>query len=124
RALELYLQRDEAAEMQRWDRRVQRVLDAVADLPGVEARRQLPAGIGQLVPHALVSWDEGAMEASPGEVARRVRAGSPRLIVQVVSPGSRSHPGSSPALRIHPHTLQDGEAEVVARRLREELVAA
>ena len=116
RALELYLARDEGAEMELWDTRVRCILDALSGLPGVHARRQLPPGIGQQIPHAAVSWDQAAVGATAQEVARRLLDGSPRVAVQVLST-----PGIPPQLRLHPHTLQGGEAEIVARRMREEL---
>src|SRR5207248_268280 len=114
-ALELYVARDEAAEMALWEAWVRCILAALEDLAGVRGWRQLPPGIGQQVPHAAVRWDETALGVTHAEVARRLLAGSPRIAVQAITP-----PGGA-ELRLHPHTLQEGEVEIVARRLREEL---
>jgi L-seryl-tRNA(Ser) seleniumtransferase len=122
KALELYVTKDHAAEMAEWERRVARVLEALSGLQGVRAWRQLPYGIGQQIPHAAVSWDEAALGLTHEEVSRRLRAGRPRIAVQVVGPQRYAFAGYTAAeLRVHPHTLQEGEEIVVAGRLREAL---
>jgi L-seryl-tRNA(Ser) seleniumtransferase len=122
RAVDLYVRKDHAAEMAVWERRVAHVLEALSEVEQVRARRQLPHGIGQQIPHAAVSWDEEALGVTHGEVARRLMEGRPRIAVQVVSAPVYAFAGfAAPELRVHPHTLQEGEEFVVARRLREAL---
>jgi hypothetical protein len=98
------------------------VLEALAGIEDVRAWRQLPYGVGQQIPHAAVSWDEGALGVTHEEIGRRLRAGRPRIAVQVVGPQRYAFAGYTAAeLRVHPHTLQEGEETVVAGRLREAL---
>jgi uncharacterized pyridoxal phosphate-dependent enzyme len=124
RAVELYATKDHGAEMAVWERRVAHVLEALADLEHVEVRRQLPFGIGQQLPHAAVRWDEVALGLTHAEVVRRLMHGRPRIAVQLVSAPVYAFGGyTSPELRVHPHTLQEGEEIVVARRLREALTS-
>jgi uncharacterized pyridoxal phosphate-dependent enzyme len=122
KAVELYVKKDHAAEMAVWERRVAHVLDALSDLEHVCVRQQLPHGIGQQIPHAAVSWDERALGVTHGEVAHRLMEGRPRIAVQMVSAPVYAFAGfRAPELRVHPHTLQEGEEIIVARRLREAL---
>jgi uncharacterized pyridoxal phosphate-dependent enzyme len=122
KAVELYVRKDHAAEMAVWERRVAQVMETLCDLEHVHVRRQMPHGIGQQIPHAAVSWDETALGVTHTEAARRLMEGRPRIAVQLVSAPAYAFAGhTSPELRVHPHTLQEGEEVVVARRLREVL---
>jgi L-seryl-tRNA(Ser) seleniumtransferase len=122
KAVELYVRKDHAAEMGVWERRVAHVRETLCDLEHVRVRRQMPHGIGQQIPHAAVSWDETALGVTHAEAARRLMEGRPRLAVQLVSAPVYAFAGhTSPELRVHPHTLQEGEEVVVARRMREVL---
>ena len=119
KAVELYMGTDHAADMAEWERRVRLIIDAVSDLPGVRAWRQMPYGTGQLVPHAAVSWDEAAMGLTHAEGARRLLEGEPRIAVQLITVEQYGFGGMTQTeLRAHPHTLQPGQAEVVGAALR------
>lgn len=122
KAVELYTRKNHATEMAVWERRVAHVIGELAALPHVRAWRQLPFGTGQLIPHAAVSWDEGKVGLTHEEALRRLKEGRPRVAVQLVSPQRYAFSDfTAPELRIHPHTLADGEEMVVARRLVEVL---
>jgi uncharacterized pyridoxal phosphate-dependent enzyme len=120
KAVELYVQKDHAAEMAVWERRVAHLLEALGDIEHVRVWRQLPHGIGQQIPHATVNWNEEALGLTHAEVTRRLMNGRPRIAVQLVGPQRYSFAGfTAPELRLHPHTLQEGEESVIARKLRE-----
>jgi len=122
KAVELYLSQDHALVEAVWERRVAHVIEALSDLDHVRVLRQLPYGIGQLVPHAAVSWDQKALGLTVQEMGQRLRSGSPRVTVQLITPGIYDDaPFKTSEIRIHPHTLRDGEEMVVARRVREVL---
>ncbi|CAA9289357.1 MAG: hypothetical protein AVDCRST_MAG77-4529 [uncultured Chloroflexi bacterium] len=124
-AVESYVSRDHAADAALWERRVAHVVDTLAGLPGVRAWRQLPRGIGQLIPHAAVGWDEGAIGVTHAAVQQALLAGPPRIATQRVDAERYAFGGyATPELRIHPHTLQEGEVEIVAAHLRERLSTA
>jgi uncharacterized pyridoxal phosphate-dependent enzyme len=125
KAIELYVARDHDAESMTWDLRVARVLDTLSDLENVQAWRQMPYGIGQQIPHAALTWDEAARGVTYQELVDRLKSGKPRIAVQLVSPISYDSAGfESSQIRIHPHTLREGEEVVVAERIREILTAA
>ena len=119
KALELYVEQDEAQQNLTWDRRVARMLDILSGLPGVRAVRQLPYGVGQQIPHVAVTWDEHALAIGPGELVETLLGGRPRIAVQLVRP---THYGGiafdHAQVRMHPHTLREGEEVIVAERVR------
>lgn len=119
KAVELYVHKDHAAEMAAWERRVQSMLNAASELPGVRAWRQMPYGTGQRIPHAAITWDEAAKGITHAEASRRLLEGEPRIAVQLINVEHYGFGGMTQTeLRLHPHTLQPGEAEVVGQALR------
>lgn len=111
-ALELYLKRDHEADRKEGDRRVKYIADTIRAIPTVRSEVQVPP-IANHVPHLHVNWDQSKI--SVPDVVKKLREGEPSI--EVV-------PGSRVELIINPWMTQPGEAEVVARRLREILKAA
>ena len=125
KAVELYVNRDHVAEGLVWDRRVARVLETLERLPGVQARRQLPYGVGQQIPHAAIAWDEAALGITCEELRQRLLEGRPRIAVQVVDSAKYPRGGfARPEVRVHPHTLREGEEVVVAEQIKEMLAGS
>lgn len=124
KAVELYVARDHKADGRTWDLRVARVIEALSSLEGVRVWRQLPYGIGQQIPHAALTWDERALGVTYQELVQSLRNGRPRIAVQFVELASYDFAGfKEPQIRIHPHTLREGEEVVVAERVRAVLAA-
>jgi uncharacterized pyridoxal phosphate-dependent enzyme len=120
KAVELYVARDHAADSLVWDRRVARMIEVLSGLEHVQARRQFPYGIGQQIPHVALTLDEGALGIGYEELVHRLLDGQPRIAVQLVQPSSYDFAGfTSPEVRLHPHTLREGEEVVVAERIVE-----
>ncbi|MDA0335792.1 MAG: aminotransferase class V-fold PLP-dependent enzyme [bacterium] len=109
RAVELFMEADEAATVAEWDRRC-RVVGAIADeVEGVSAdytaayeNRFPPAS-----PLVHLHFAEGARH-NARDVARALEQGSPAIMASA----------SESSLTVGPQTLQDGEAEIIAGRLR------
>jgi L-seryl-tRNA(Ser) seleniumtransferase len=122
KAVELYVSKDHQREAEVWERRVNFIVNSLADLEHVTVARRTPYGVGQQVPLAAVSWDVNAIGMDYAEVARRLLAGSPRIAVRVVTPDNYAFAGFTHGeIRIYADNLQDGEEEIVARRVREVL---
>jgi L-seryl-tRNA(Ser) seleniumtransferase len=111
-ALELYLKRDHEADRKEGDRRVKYIADTIRAIPTVRSEVQVPP-IANHVPHLHVNWDQSKI--SVPDVVKKLREGEPSI--EVV-------PGSREELIINPWMTQPGEAEIVAKRLREILKAA
>ena len=85
------------------------VAAAAHGLEGVigEVRRADEGASWDIVPHAQISFHEAGLERA-ANVARALREGEPSIDVRLNEEG----------ILISPMTLQPGEAEVVADRLR------
>jgi len=122
KAVELYVRRDHQADRAVWDGRVARIVEAVADLEHVEAWRQFPFGVGQQIPHAAIRWNEEKLGLTHEEAVARLKDGKPRIAVQLIhEPVYRFAHKTGQQIRVHPHTLREGQEGVVARRVREVL---
>jgi D-glucosaminate-6-phosphate ammonia-lyase len=116
-AIEAYLERDAAAEWREWERRAQLVRDTAQRRTGVQSEIYVPP-IANHVPHVRITWNRSEVGVTAADVRRRLREGEPAI--EIV-------PGGSPAqderqeISVGVWQLQDGEAEIVARRLEETL---
>jgi D-glucosaminate-6-phosphate ammonia-lyase len=108
-ALRLYKDRDFEAELKQWTAAMQTIADAVNGLPGIAAHVQFPQPSGKAVPHAVVR-----MQGSAADVVNALQEGEPRIYVF-------EHGADQGVIRFMPEALREGEAEIIARRLREVL---
>lgn len=116
-ALELYLQQDFAAEEQRWEDMVAFMVAALADVPGLCARRVSPSEPGvqpNWIPRMYLDWDQKIIPLDQDEVKSRLLQADPGIAVGTTSTG----------LFVNPQTLVPGQEKIVARRLRDVLLAA
>jgi L-seryl-tRNA(Ser) seleniumtransferase len=118
-AVEQYLKRDADAEWREWERRAKVVSDAATANPAVTAVVNVPP-IANHVPHVQISWSQRVLKKLANDVRRDLREGDPS--VEIV-PGGSSASNDLQQLTIGIWMLQPGEAEVVARRLRQVLQA-
>ena len=109
-ALELFMKRDHKAEWKEWERRVKTIGDALSGIPSVTTDTWIPQ-IANEVPHLRVRWDPSQIKLSPPAVMKALRDGKPSI---EASPAT-----TEKELIVAVWMLQPGEAEVVARRLRE-----
>lgn len=114
-ALEVYLKRDHAAEYREWERRAKLIADAVSALPTVKTSIDVPP-IANHVPHLQITWDQAKIKISPTAVKKQMAEGEPAIELNPSTDQDKAVIGV--------WMLQPGEAQVVARRLREVLKAA
>jgi len=111
RALELYLQQDFAAEEQMWEDMVAFMVAALAEVPGLQARRVSPAEPGvqpNWIPRLYLDWDEKVIPLDRDEVKSRLLAGDPGIAVGTTSTG----------LFVNPQTMTPGQEKIIVQRLR------
>jgi L-seryl-tRNA(Ser) seleniumtransferase len=114
-ALELFMKKDHDAEWKEWERRVKTIADSLAPVKTVKSETYVPE-IANHVPHMKVSWDQSVVKITPQEVMKKLREGDPPI---------EANPGTNrEELHIGVWMLQPGEAQIVARRVREILKAA
>lgn len=115
-ALELYLEQDHDAIWKEWEGRCARIAEAAKTAGGVESEVFVPE-IANAVPHLRLTWDYDAKGLRPEEAAKRLREGEPSIAVR---PGAER----ANALEIGVWMMDDGDDEVVARRVAEVLTRA
>lgn len=107
RAVELYVARDHEADWRRWEKQVAHVAEALADLPHVETGA-VPMEVINHVPRLWIRWDGSVVGLDVDGVLAQLSAGEPRIELLVTECG----------LTVSPNTLEPGEEEPLARRLR------
>lgn len=113
-AVERYVKRDHQAEWREWERRVKVIGDSVTSIPSVKAETKIP-DIANHVPHLHLTWDREKVKLSYAEAAKRLVEGTPSI---------ETTPGNQTSLVISVWMMEPGEAEVVARRVRQVLRGA
>lgn len=109
-ALELFLNRDHDAMWKMWEKRCDVIAKQVEKVKGVKTEVFIPE-IANAVPHLRVTWDEEKGRTGR-EITEAMRAGKPAIELR---------PGGGPGISIGVWMMQDGDDEIVAKRLREEL---
>jgi L-seryl-tRNA(Ser) seleniumtransferase len=110
-AIEQYVKMDHAAEWREWEKRVKVVADTVGPVSGVKTETFIPE-IANAVPHLRITWDPGAVKITAAEAVKRLREGEPSIELR---------PGAKDGLEVAVWMLQPGEAQIVAKRIREVL---
>lgn len=113
-ALRLFDEEDEEAETARFREMSQRVVDALFKVPGLRVSLQHDLW-DYLVPTALVEFTPEWNGRSRDEVFHAMATGDPAIHLHQL--------GDPDEFGVDPINLDEGELEVVIRRLREELLA-
>jgi len=114
-ALELYLRKDHAAEAREWDRRVDIIAREAKKVKSVTADVTVPP-IANHTPHLRIRWDQNVVKITPPEVMKQLREGRPSIEACPMT--------NKEALVFTVWMMQKGDAEIVARRVREILAKA
>lgn len=115
-ALEAYLKRDEAAEWKEWERRAKLVIDTATKAnPAIKGETYVPP-VANHVPTVRLKWEKAAFNLLADEVRKQMREGTPSI---EITPGSSPAAAALQEFSVGVWQLQPGEAEIVAKRLRE-----
>ncbi|HUJ20982.1 MAG TPA: hypothetical protein VLX58_05630 [Bryobacteraceae bacterium] len=110
-AVEAYLKKDHDAEWRDWENRVKTIADSVGPIRGVKSESFVPE-IANHVPHLRITWDESQVRITPADVVKKLRDGNPSIELR---------PGAEQGIEVAVWMMQPGEAQIVARRIREVL---
>lgn len=114
-ALELFLKRDHAADRREYDKRIKLIQDSLSGIPSVTFEVEVPP-IANNVPHLRIKWDQDKVKISPPDVKQKLLDGEPSI---------EANPSTNKQqLSIGVWMMQPGEAQVVAKRIREILKSA
>ena len=108
-AVELFMSQDEDAVIAGWERRCSTIAAIADEFPGITAAYTKPYEnrFPPASPLQHLRFDEEAPLSAP-EVNRALQEGQPSILAS----------GGDSGLTFGPQTLQDGEAEIIADRLR------
>ncbi len=112
-ALRIFNDEDEAAETVRYREKVQQVVDALIEVPGIQVSVQHDEW-NYLVPTALIEFTTEWNGPSRDEVLEAMATGDPAVHLHQL--------GDPDELGVDPINLDQEELETVIRRLREELL--
>lgn len=110
-AVECYVNADHAGEWREFERRVKTIADSVGPVNSVKTEMFVPE-IANAVPHLRVTWDEEALHLTSAQAVAKLREGQPSIELR---------PGAQHGIEVAVWMLQPGEAQIVARRIREVL---
>ncbi|MBT7859789.1 MAG: aminotransferase class V-fold PLP-dependent enzyme [Gemmatimonadetes bacterium] len=107
-AVEMWVRRDHEAEWKEWERRLQVIEDAVADVESITFSRHVPER-SNVSPVMHVDWDAEKVGHTSAEVAAALSEGEPRIEVFHHATG----------VSFNPYMMEEGDDSLVAPRLRE-----
>ena len=113
KALQIFVDEDEEAEMERYAEMCRSVVDAFVEMPGLQLTVEHDQ-FDYLIPHAVMKFTDGWMGPSRDDVVGAMTKGDPPIYLHTL--------GQPDELGVDPFNLSEGELETVIRRLREELV--
>ncbi len=115
-ALELFMAEDEKAEMQRYRDVCASIVERLADIPGTRAVVEQDP-VNRVIPHAVLYFTPEWVGRTGHAVQVALAQGEPHVYVQ-----QGGHQGGYfDEIAVDPINLQPGDAEVLVKRLREEL---
>lgn len=113
RAIQLFMNEDEAAEMARYRRMAQQVVDALAEAPGLRVTLEHDEH-NYLIPHAVMRFTKEWRGPSRNAVYQAMIDGDPPVYLHDIFDPDE--------LAVDPFNLDDEELGIVIRRLGEELL--
>ncbi len=114
-AVECYLKRDHAADLREWNRRCDVIASAAKQVKTVISEVFVPP-IANHVPHLALRWDASAVKLTPIEAMQQLAHGDPAIEACPLTDKER--------LVFGVWMMQPGDAERVARRVKEILKGA
>ena len=114
-ALDRYVKLDHKKEWKEWEQKIATIDTAVKKVKGVKTEVIVPP-VANHTPSLKITWDPNVTKINSEELGKGLRAGSPSI--EVVSWEDKE------SVKVTVFMLNDGEHEIVARRLKEELEKA
>jgi L-seryl-tRNA(Ser) seleniumtransferase len=112
-ALEKFINSDHKVMWKMWEDRIAVIVDAVKAVDGVTTNVTVPE-IANITPTLSISWDQEKIKVNGNEMRTRLREGTPSIEMM----GGRDN------VIITAWMMHDGDAEIVALRMVEELKKA
>ncbi|MBC8235864.1 hypothetical protein H8E77_40465, partial [bacterium] len=88
---------------------VDNIVDELKDIPHITAKHLPVSEPNRQMPNALITFDEANLGMTKAEIANLLQTGEPSIRFSETGDG----------ILINPHTLQDGEEKIIAKRIKE-----
>lgn len=116
KALELFLAEDEEAEMKHYRKISDHIVDVVQDVPGIRALVEQDS-FNRILPQAVIYFEPTWGGPAGHTIREALAAGIPHIYVQQ----GAQQGGYFDEISVDPFNLDPSDAEILAKRLREEL---
>jgi L-seryl-tRNA(Ser) seleniumtransferase len=110
-ALELFLDRDHDAMWKSWEKKCDVIAKEVGKVKTVKTETFVPE-LSNAAPHLRITWDEATVGRTTRDVVTALRTGKPVIELR---------PGADDGITVGVWMMQDGDEDIVGKRLREEL---
>lgn len=118
-ALERHIKMDHVKEWKMWEDRVASILDIIKDVKGVQTDVFVPE-IANHTPHIHLAWDSNLVKMTGRQLKERLWAGNPGIEVM----GGGTMGTKNDGIEISVWQLKPGQEKIIAKRVKEELLAA
>lgn len=118
-AVQQWYERDHEAEQKRWRTWLETIAGEVRTLPSVTTEYKEPLDLSNHAPTLVISWDANTLGVTGTEVAARLDAGTPRIMVGDAT-GVRPEQMKS-SVSVMPYMMEADEVATVAEVLAREL---
>lgn len=114
-ALDRYVKLDHAKEWKIWEERIALIDNTVKGIPGVKTEKVLPP-IANHTPSLSITWDPAKVKLTKEQMGEKLKNGNPSI--EAITWEADHN------LRLTVFMLSPGQEKIVAKRIKEELVAA
>jgi hypothetical protein len=118
-AVQQWYKRDHAAEQLEWLSWLKSIQDRLKGLPSTSFEYLQPEDLSNKCPQLRIHWDANVLRITGTELAARLDAGTPRIVVDEAT-GSRPDVMAS-SIIIMPYMLEKGEERIIANAIYEGL---
>ena len=115
-AVEMWYERDQAAERRTWESWLGLIAQEVERISGVTTEVLQPRGLSNYSPRLAVRWDGNRRRISGQDVYELLLNGNPRIIL-ARSQGRFNEEPQNSSVEVMPWMMQPGEDAIVAERL-------
>lgn len=112
KAVELYLEEDHKARMERWKEQVEKIVEELESLPGLSVESGFPTQPfcqPATIPRVFLRCDEEKLGLNREKVKQKLLEGEPAVATETYNE----------FLVVNPHMLKEGEEKIVTDKIRE-----
>ncbi len=118
-AVEMWMQRDHAAEEKLWTSWLEHIAERLKPVEGLTTNIQPARGVDNRTPSLGITWDRGHIDLTEDELEQILWDGEPRIAIGGKGSFLPFPPDEKSRAAVTPYTMMPGEEKIVAERLYE-----